>query len=947
MKNRHLRHALRCGAAISLVLLSLPAAAEHAWMDDSNRGRNPPPDGSVPSLNHQFPRVHAHEIAGGAESYSKYQLITAHGGTFPTIETIQERYSPETMLLRHISGRAYQSFNYNTCHISGGMAFESTTASSQGGPSADGCGIYAGHWLYRAGTRLRQSIAAGDTVLPVESASRIDAGQYVVIYNAPTGSFNNAEHARVVSVNRSNNTVQVQRGFKSNKFSHPSGAIVAQHVLGQGSNPQLWAFNMSTQSPRDGSGRTFGQFYADWLGKNLLRYGTGTRTTANVAGVLFDADFYAEYTVNKVDADNDLVVDDGRGPNGQNWLGDGLDDFYARVGQRLPGYYILVGVHHGRGFESAHGLQMENWIDYGNGDYNPKPVYSKLSSMLATYFFNAQERAIGPALITNLTKTPTKLYSGGHDNVTSNAPFRLAFTTALMEDGYFGTHSELVADPWWDEFAVDVRQGSANFGKAVAKSNTTAVHQHRGWLGQALGPFERIYNDADFAASKSLIGNNTFDSNLNGWQSNQVNISRVTSGTMDGAGAMRVAPPSLSAGEFGPQVISDTVTTAASTPYTLVFSVRSTGYRIIRVSLGNETVPIPVSERWRRYVVTMKPGSGTTRLKFVVGGDDSELWLDSVYLFRGDANVFKREFENGLAIANATAQSRTVDVGPGFRRIDGAQDRTVNNGNSVTSVTLAPHDGIVLVRNEGGSTPPSGSGSIGDYVWRDADGDGHQDGNESGWSGATVRLRECRGSVISSRTTNTNGAYLFDNLAPGSYQVEFVKPGDGKYSPYQKSSSGSDSDANTTTGLSWCASITTSGEKRDGIDAGFVPTSGSGSTGGGTSIGNYVWNDLDRDGIQDSNEPGVSDVAVQLRDCNGIWIAGTRTGNGGRYLFDGLAAGGYVIRFVAPSGATFSRQGAGTSGGKDSNAGSNGYATCLRVGAGESRLGIDAGLIFN
>ncbi|HEX5786627.1 MAG TPA: SdrD B-like domain-containing protein, partial [Woeseiaceae bacterium] len=753
-------------------------------------------------------------FGGGAEAYSKYQLITAHGSLFPSVETIQERYSPDTMLLRHISGRAYQSYNYSNCQISGGMAFESTTASSQGGPNADGCGMYAGHWLYRAGTRLRQSISAGDTVLPVENAARIDAGQYVVIYNAPVGSFSNAEHARVVSVNRSTNTIQVQRGFKSNTFSHGSGAVVAQHVLGQGTDAELWAYNLSTQSPRDGSGRTFGQFYADWLGKNLERYGNGTRTTANVAGVLFDADFYSEYTKYEVDADNDLVVDDARGPNGENWLGDGLDEFYARVSQRLPGYYVLVGVHHGRGFDSAHGLQMENWVDYGNGDFNPDPVYSKLSSMLATYFFNAQERAVGPALITNLSKTPTKFYPGDSNNVPSNAPFRLAFTTALMEDGYFGTHSALTGDPWWDEFAVDVREGSANFGKAIEKSNTTAVHQHRGWLGQPLGPFQRIYADADFAATKSLMGNNTFDSNLNGWDSKQVAISRVTSGTMDGAGAMRVGRPSLSGGEFGAQIIGESVTTAAGTPYTLVFSARASDYRDIKVTLGNESFPVPVGERWRRYVVTMNPGSGSTRLKFIVGGEDTELWFDSVYLFRGDANVFRREFENGIAIANATGQSRTIDVGAGFRRISGTQDPNVNNGNRVTSVTLAPYDGIVLVR-EGGSAPPpdpdpdpdppppSGSGSIGDYVWVDSDGDGNQDGSESGWAGATVRLRQCNGAVLASTTTDVNGGYLFEDLGAGNYQLEFVKPSGGNYSPYQVGTGARNSDANSTTGLSW------------------------------------------------------------------------------------------------------------------------------------------------
>ena len=60
---------------------------------------------------------------------------------------------------------------------------------------------------------------------------------------------------------------------------------------------------------------------------------------------------------------------------------------------------------------------------------------------------------------------------------------------------------------------MDVTPGSSNFGKAVSKSDIDGIHQHRGWLGQPLGPFKRIYEDADFAATKSLFGNNTFDSN--------------------------------------------------------------------------------------------------------------------------------------------------------------------------------------------------------------------------------------------------------------------------------------------------------------------------------------------------------------------------------------------------------------------------------------------------
>jgi hypothetical protein len=674
---------------------------------------------------------------------------------------------------------------------------------------------------------------------------------------------------------------------------------------------------------------------------------------------LFDADHYSEYTRYEVDADNDLVVDDAVGPNGQNWLGEGLDAFYADVQNRLTGRYVLVGVHHGRGFDSAHGLQMENWLDYGNGDFTPNPVYSKLSSMITGYLFNAQERSNGPPLITNLTKTPTKYYPGKSQNVPSNAPFRLALTTALIHGGFFGTHTALTPDPWWDEFAVDVRPGSANFGKAISKSNVSAIHDHRGWLGQPLGTFRRVYADADFAVSKSMIGNGSFDSSLSGWDSKNVSISRISSNTMDGSGAMYVSRlNSTAGGDFGAFVGGDQVNVTRNLPYTVAFSARASKMRNIKVSLGNDSFPIPVGPRWRRYVVTMNPTTTTaTRLKFIVGGEDSELWFDSVYLFQGDANVFKREFENGLALSNATAQSRTIQLGSGFRRIGGTQDPTVNNGSRVSSVTLAPFDGIVLVRENGQTapspapepTPPSsGGGSIGDYVWRDADGDGIQDGSETGWSGATVRLRQCNGAVLSSTTTDGNGRYLFDNLGPGNYQLEFVKPSGGNYSPYQVSSGGRNSDADGATGLSWCASITSANESRLGIDAGFIPTAATASapSSGTSSIGDYVWNDQNGNGLQDSSEPGAGGVTVQLRECNGILVSSTTTSGDGSFLFDNLSAGNYLLRFVAPSGASFTQRTAGSDGSKDSNADSSGNAHCVSVGANDTRRWIDAGLRF-
>ena len=64
--------------------------------------------------------------------------------------------------------------------------------------------------------------------------------------------------------------------------------------------------------------------------------------------------------------------------------------------------------------------------------------------------------------------------------------------------------------------------------------------------------------------------------------------------------------------------------------------------------------------------------------------------------------------------------------------------------------------------------------NIGDFVWQDADHDGIQDLNEQGIAGVPVKLFQSPGNLlIASTTTNQFGKYLFTNVMPGNYFVEF------------------------------------------------------------------------------------------------------------------------------------------------------------------------------
>ncbi|PIR47684.1 hypothetical protein COV06_02255 [Candidatus Uhrbacteria bacterium CG10_big_fil_rev_8_21_14_0_10_50_16] len=61
-------------------------------------------------------------------------------------------------------------------------------------------------------------------------------------------------------------------------------------------------------------------------------------------------------------------------------------------------------------------------------------------------------------------------------------------------------------------------------------------------------------------------------------------------------------------------------------------------------------------------------------------------------------SVWSRDFQAGKALVNSTDQPQTVQLGNEFEKINGSQDRSVNDGRIVTQVTIPPQDGVVLIR---------------------------------------------------------------------------------------------------------------------------------------------------------------------------------------------------------------------------------------------------------
>lgn len=230
------------------------------------------------------------------------------------------------------------------------------------------------------------------------------------------------------------------------------------------------------------------------------------------------------------------------------------------------------------------------------------------------------------------------------------------------------------------------------------------------------------------------------------------------------------------------------------------------------------------------------------------------------------------------------------------------------------SGVCATCDGIGIVLNVDGTSSyldedfgyqPVGTGSIGDFVWQDDDGDGIQDAGETGIANITVSLYEdsnndgvidAGDALVITATTDVSGFYSFTGLPAGDYlvQVETADPdlpADGNGDPYVLSTGNDPHDV-----------ALSAGEAYADADFGFT-------TGG--IIGDFIWQDNDGDGSQDASEPGISGVTVYLcasSPCTaGNAIYTTVTDVSGLYEFSGLDAGSYVVAVDAttlPAGMT-------------------------------------------
>jgi hypothetical protein len=571
--------------------------------------------------------------------------------------------------------------------------------------------IPAEWFLTQVGTTLVGSVNATTTSLKVNKLSVSDGGNRYALFVVGDTALIEGESVEIEAIDQATKTLTVKRGHVRPASSHAAGTRIAAHITFW---PKSWLLNLSTLSSTAILDPAVG---AERWGDYNARISAGIVSNAAWDGLLIDrADpdqswLVGGSTARTIDPDqsNRLITDYSAFDNAWN---EGLRNYQRNVRQRIGAQKILftnwgidnydiINGNNYEGFPRLNGSSYrENWHETVFGSIPHVGSYAQWIdkgrqpnlTMVETY-----ENDAGPAPDDDLTYTSP---CANPNFVPNYQKMRFGLTTALLNDGYYSWeystagHGSLCLK-WFDEYD--------NAG------------QGRGYLGQPLGP---AYQPPGLTLGANQLSAGTFEnqSELDQWafwvdtdSGNTATQSLHAGGTPSGSQAVRINITKTSGVDW--QVALNAlapVTLSKGKDYTFSFWAKADRQRPI--SLWSQLSQAPWTDylsthesqlgtSWQHYEVTVRAIDSSSQAKFYMGfgANLGSVWVDDVRLQEGGRDVWRRDFTGGTAIVNATHAAKTIDLGGNLRKIKGSQDPAVNNGRSISQLTLPALDGIVLL----------------------------------------------------------------------------------------------------------------------------------------------------------------------------------------------------------------------------------------------------------
>ena len=265
-------------------------------------------------------------------------------------------------------------------------------------------------------------------------------------------------------------------------------------------------------------------------------------------------------------------------------------------------------------------------------------------------------------------------------------------------------------------------------------------------------------------------------------------------------------------------------------------------------------------------------------------------------------------------------------------------------GSVVTNTaTIEKQDQIGDKKPDNTSSVPLTAGyTIAGKLYNDADASFNSSDSEAPYAGVTVALLKKDGTPVLDKdgnpvtaVTDAAGKYSFAGLPLGEYTVSVVDPTSGPLAGTKPTEA-------YTGRYKTTADVTIAEATGSVIDVnfGFVKPA---------SVGDYTWMDVNRDGLQDADEPALPGVTVTLTradgsavtDASGNPVAAVTTDANGKYVFENLLPGDYKVSFQAPAGYEATTSEAGD----DRAADSNGASASVTLAQGQTDDTIDFGAV--
>ncbi len=217
---------------------------------------------------------------------------------------------------------------------------------------------------------------------------------------------------------------------------------------------------------------------------------------------------------------------------------------------------------------------------------------------------------------------------------------------------------------------------------------------------------------------------------------------------------------------------------------------------------------------------------------------------------------------------------------------------------ALLDAALTPSGGIIAVGDAAESEGSSGIGlvrynitftdTVSGTVFNDLNGDGTQESGETGLAGRTVYADLNNNGQLDAgepfTLTNSSGNYMLSDLPSGAEIIRQVLP-----SGWQESYPALGGGNHVTVGAT---AVT-------GANFGATTT---------VYISGTVFNDANKNGVQDSGEAGLAGWTVYIDLNNSKELQSgdpqTTTNSSGQYDFAGLAAGTYIVRVIPAAGWT-------------------------------------------